>query len=258
MTTHNTEEIRVNKYLSSAGVCSRREADRIVEDGRVTIDDMPATTGMKVRPGQIVKVDGKPVQEQEETVILAVNKPRGVVCTTDRRWGDALLEDLVDYPTRVFNVGRLDKDSEGLILMTNQGDLLNRIMKAGNFHEKEYIVRVDRPYKEAFLKKMAAGVRLEELNRTTRKCKVTAEGPDTFRIVLTQGLNRQIRRMCSALGYEVKDLKRVRIMNVELGDLAPGKWRKLTAREEKDLMKGLEGSVNNTEHKFMQAKKKER
>ena len=229
------DALRINLYLSRAGICSRREADVLVTEGRVTIDGKTAGSGCKVMPGQVVCLDGRPVGPSAEKVILAVNKPRGVVCTTDRRWGDRILEDLVDCPGRVFSAGRLDKDSEGLILMTNQGDLVDRIMRSSHGHEKEYIVTVDREVDEAFLARLGQGVFLPELGVKTRPCKVRKTGSREFHMILTQGLNRQIRRMCRTCGYKVVRLIRIRIMNICLGDLPVGKWRYLTQQETKDL-----------------------
>ena len=231
---------RLNQFIASCGLCSRREADRLIEEGRVLVDGKRAVPGLKVTKENRILVDGKPLSGDEPpSMLIAVNKPPGYVCTTDRRWGDKLLCDLVKSPVRVFHMGRLDKDSEGLILMTNQGDLLNRIMKAGMYHEKEYLVKVDRKISKDFLKKLSEGVYLQELDVTTRPCTVTMESPYCFRIILTQGLNRQIRRMCSAFGYHVRELKRVRIMNILLGDLPAGKWRMLTADETKELYRQL-------------------
>lgn len=238
--------IRLNKYLGDAGVCSRREADRLIETGRVTVDGVPGQTGMRVRPGQTVLVDGQPVVRERELILLAVNKPAGVVCTTEKKWGDQTLEELVSYPSRVFSIGRLDKDSEGLILMTNQGDIVNKILKAGNDHEKEYVVTVDRKVTPQFLKKMSKGVYLRELEVTTKPCRVEMAGERRFRIVLTQGLNRQIRRMCQAFGYRVTRLVRVRIMNVELGKLPAGQYRHLSRAETSKLMSELKTSVNGS------------
>lgn len=237
-------EVRLNKYLSDAGLCSRREADRLIEAGKVLVDGQRAAQGQKVSRGQQVEVNGRRIEPEQEMILLAVNKPRGVVCTTDRRWGDRTIYDVVDYPKRIFSVGRLDKDSEGLLLMTNYGDILNKIMRAGNYHEKEYLVTVDRDITPDFLNKMAAGVYLEELGVTTRPCRVELAGKCQFRLVLTQGLNRQIRRMCEALHYRVKRLVRVRIMNIELGDLRPGEYRPLTRKEFARLQEQLRYSTN--------------
>ncbi len=234
------EPIRLNKYLSEQGICSRREADRLIEAGKVTIDGRCASMGEKVTGQELIVCDGKPVGAQAggkkvKPVLLLVNKPRGVVCTTSDKDRAPNVLDLIQYPARVYPVGRLDKDSEGLLLMTNQGDLANEIIHAGNLHEKEYLVTVDQPFNAAFLKKMREGVELKELGVTTRPCKVEAAGPKTFRIVLTQGLNRQIRRMCGELGYRVVTLKRVRIMNLQLGKLNTGDFRRATPKELEEL-----------------------
>lgn len=235
------EAIRLNKFLSESGVCSRREADRLIENGRVTVDGKEAVTGMKISPDQVIKVDGKVIGLQEEMVVLAVNKPRGIVCTEEKREPNNIIR-FLNYPTRITYAGRLDKDSEGLLLMTNNGDIINKMMRAGNFHEKEYVVTVDKPLTEEFLHKMSRGVPV--LDTVTRPCQIKKEGKNTFRIILTQGLNRQIRRMCEALGYRVVTLKRVRIMKIRLGDLKPGQYRKLTEKEIQDLSKMLEKSTN--------------
>lgn len=234
------EEIRLNKYLSEQGVCSRREADRLIEAGKVTIDGRRAEMGEKVTGQERIICDGKPVgkaagSKKAKPVLLVVNKPRGIVCTTSDKDRAPNVVDLIQYPARVYPVGRLDKDSEGLLLMTNQGELANEIMHAGNFHEKEYLVTVDQPFNAAFLKKMREGVELKELGVTTRPCKVEAAGVKTFRIILTQGLNRQIRRMCKTLGYGVLSIKRVRVANILLGKLNPGDIRAVTGAELKEL-----------------------
>lgn len=239
-----TGELRLNKYLSDAGYCSRRDADRLIESGRVTVDGVRAVTGMKIMPGQSVAVDGKRVAREQEMVLLAVNKPRGVVCTTDTRFGDRTIYDVLQYPKRVFSIGRLDKESEGLLLMTNNGDILNKIMRAGNYHEKEYLVTVDHDVTTEFLKKLAAGVYLPELNQTTRPCRVRLAGKNQFSIILTQGLNRQIRRMCERFHYKVTKLVRVRIMNIELGRLKPGEYRSVSRRELAALSEMLRTSRN--------------
>lgn len=235
------EAIRLNKFLSESGVCSRREADRIIENGRVTVDGKEAVTGMKISPDQVIKVDGKVISLQEEMIVLAVNKPRGIVCTEEKREPDNIIR-FLNYPTRITYAGRLDKESEGLLLMTNNGDIINKMMRAGNYHEKEYVVTVDKPLTEEFLRKMAKGVPI--LDTVTRPCRITKEGKKTFRIILTQGLNRQIRRMCEALDYQVVTLKRVRIMKIRLGDLKTGQYRKLTEKEIQDLSRMLEKSTN--------------
>lgn len=240
-------EIRLNKYLSEAGVCSRREADRMIEAGKVTVDGRRAMSGMRVSEGQRILVDGKAVEREKKMVLLAVNKPVGVVCTTDTRWGDVTVDQLLHYPKRIFYVGRLDKDSEGLLLMTNNGDILNKIMRAGNYHEKEYEVTVDKELTEDFLKRMAEGG-IPILDQVTRPCRVKKLGKKRFRIILTQGLNRQIRRMCEYLGYRVVRLVRVRIMNIRLEKLRPGEYREVTAEEQERLYEMLKTSRNHIEY----------
>lgn len=229
------EGIRINKFLSEAGVCSRREADRQVENGNVTIDGKIAVMGDRIFDGQKVCFMGKEVTLEEEKILIAVHKPAGIVCTAEKREKNNIV-DFIHYPKRIYPVGRLDKDSTGLILMTNQGELVNKIMRAGNMHEKEYIVTVNKPVTDAFLRGMSGGVPLVELGVTTRKCKVERLGKRKFKIILTQGYNRQIRRMCEYFGYRVEELQRVRIMNIHLGDLAPGTYRKLTTKEYTELM----------------------
>ena len=243
------EEIRLNKYLSEAGVCSRREADRLIEAGKVLVDGVPAVMGMKVRPDQEIVVGKKNVGTQrEERVLLAVYKPVGVICTTDQSEKRNIV-DYVGYPTRIYPIGRLDKESEGLILMTNDGSLVNRMMRSANGHEKEYLVTVQKPLTDAFLEQMAKGVRIRKvekgevlLDAVTKPCEVEKIGKNSFRIVLTQGLNRQIRRMCETLGYQVQSLKRVRVLNIELKGMRPGTWRKVTEREMEELAELLKGS----------------
>ena len=235
--------VRLNKYISEAGLCSRREADRLIEAGRVQVDGKTAVPGQKVSDNQEILVDGKSISKEEEMVLLAVNKTRGVVCTTDKRWGDQTVEELIHYPKRVFYMGRLDKDSEGLLLMTNNGEILNKMMRAGNYHEKEYLVRVNRPVTEAFLSGMAkGGIPVQE--QQTRPCNVEKTGERTFRIILTQGLNRQIRRMCEYFGYQVVKLKRIRIMNIMLGDLPTGSYREISREEQEELYRRIQGSSN--------------
>ena len=226
------EPVRLNKYLSEAGVCSRREADRLIESGKVTVDGQRAQTGMKICPGQEVRVGRKVVSRQDEMVVLAVNKPRGIVCTEEKRERNSIVR-FLDYPIRVTYIGRLDKDSRGLLLMTNNGDIINRMMRAANHHEKEYKVTVNHEITGEFLEKMAGGVAI--LDTVTRPCKVEKLGKYTFSIILTQGMNRQIRRMCEALGYEVKDLVRVRVMNIRLGSLREGEYREVTDEELDEL-----------------------
>lgn len=237
------EEIRLNKYLSEAGVCSRREADRLIEAGKVTVDGRPAVMGMRVDPtaAQII-VDGKPVEGGvPERVVLAVYKPAGVTCTTDKTDRTNIV-DYVGYPERIYPIGRLDKDSEGLILMTNDGSLVNKIMRSSNRHEKEYIVKVDKDITDEFLEKMSSGVRIRKvedgetvMDIVTRPCRISKTGRSSFRIILTQGLNRQIRRMCGTLGYRVTFLKRIRVMNIDLKGMRPGTWRKVTEAELAEL-----------------------
>lgn len=229
---------RINKFLSEAGVCSRREADKLIEEGRVTIDGVPAGFGFRVSEGAEVRVDGKRIQKQKQRVVLAFHKPVGIVCTTrDPRSKDKNIIEFIKYKKRVFPVGRLDKDSEGLILLSDDGDLSNRIMKARNFHEKEYQVKVDKPITENFIRKMAKGVLI--LGRKTRPCKIWKTSEKGFTIILTEGLNRQIRRMCESLGFRVVKLKRVRIMNIILGDLKLGEYRELEENEMAELWKGV-------------------
>ncbi len=226
-----TEGVRINKYLSEAGYCSRRQADQLVEEGRVEIDGKIALMGEKILPGQTVCVDGVQIEKEEEKILIAFHKPKGIVCTTGH-YKDNIIE-YIGYPKRIYPIGRLDKDSTGLILLTNQGEIVNRILKASNYHEKEYEVRVNKDLTRAFLDGMANGVPI--LDTVTRKCKIKATGRRSFRIILTQGLNRQIRRMCEYFDYRVVSLKRIRIMNIELGDLEVGKYRDLTDEERRKL-----------------------
>lgn len=237
-----TGPIRLNKYLSEAGVCSRREADRLIASGRVTVDGRPGETGMKVYPGQEVCVGKRVVSRQDEMIVLAVNKPAGIVCTEDRRERNSIVR-FLDYPVRVTYVGRLDKDSRGLLLMTNNGDIINKIMRAVNQHEKEYKVTVDHPLTSEFLERMAEGIPI--LDTVTRPCRVQKIGKYTFTIILTQGLNRQIRRMCEALGYQVKDLVRTRILNIELGTLKEGEYRRVSDEELDQLYARIKDSSND-------------
>lgn len=233
------EQIRLNKYLSDNGVCSRREADRLTEKGLITVNGEKAVLGMKIDPGARVCLRGKEVKRQEEKVLLAFHKPAGIVCTAEKREKNNVI-DFLKYPLRIFPVGRLDKDSTGLLLMTNDGELVNKIMRAGNYHEKEYIVQVNRPINQEFCRKMASGVPI--LDTVTRPCQVKKINDTTFQIVLTQGLNRQIRRMCETLGYRVVTLKRVRIMNIRLGNLKEGSYRKVQGREKEELLNMLTDS----------------
>lgn len=238
-----TQSVRLNKFLSEAGVCSRREADRLIEAGKVTVDGMLAVMGTKVNGDQVICVDGKVVSHNEKMVLLAFNKPVGIVCTAEKREKNNIV-DYINYPQRIFPVGRLDKDSQGLILMTNNGDIVNKMMRAHNKHEKEYIVEVNKPITEEFLKGMSKGVPI--LDTVTRECKVTRMGKTTFRIIITQGLNRQIRRMCEYFGYQVTKLERVRIMNIKLGNLPQGKYRNITEKELDELEKLIKNSSNIT------------
>ena len=241
---HFVGEMRINKFLSAIGYCSRREADRHIEAGEVRVGGALAGLGTVVRQGDIVSVGGVVVGSLDKVliqkpVLIAVNKPVGVVCTTGTKDRATNIVEMVDYPSRIYPIGRLDKDSEGLLLLTNRGDLVNPILKASNAHEKEYLVRVDKPLTEKFVNSMRRGVRLPELNVTTRPCKVRINDKTSFTIVLTQGLNRQIRRMCKELGYHVVSLKRVRIMNIRLGKLKPGTWRNVTPEESLELERQL-------------------
>ncbi len=231
--------VRINKFLSEAGVCSRREADRQIAAGNVRIEDHIAQMGECVLSGQHVYYQGTEVRKEEDRILLALYKPRGIVCTAEKREKDNVI-DFLNYPKRIYPVGRLDKDSEGLLLMTNQGELVNQIMRARNMHEKEYLVTVDHPVTDSLVRGLAGGVPLVELGVMTRKCKVERTGKYTFRIILTQGLNRQIRRMCEYFGFRVRKLVRVRIMNIMLGDLKPGEYRELTSQE----LRGLEALLH--------------
>jgi len=223
------KKTRINKYLSEVGYCSRRAADKLIDQGRVTINGVVPEMGTKISEGDEVHVDGKLISEsQEKPVYLAFNKPVGIVCTTDTRVEKDNIIDFINYPKRIFPIGRLDKPSEGLIFLTNDGDIVNKILRARNHHEKEYLVKVDKPVTEDFLRKMRSGVPI--LDTVTRKCEVEKIDNNQFKIILTQGLNRQIRRMCEYLDYRVKELKRVRIMNVQL-DIPIGKYRDLTKAE---------------------------
>jgi 23S rRNA pseudouridine2604 synthase len=225
--------VRLNKYISETGVCSRREADKWIEAGRVTCNGQPAVLGTQVAEGDQVCVDGGLIGQKKQRIYLALNKPVGIICTTEPHIEDNII-DHVGFAQRIFPVGRLDRDSEGLILLTNDGDIVNEILRSENNHEKEYVVTVDRPITDLALEMMAAGVKI--MGEMTKRSKVTRVNPQTFRIVLTQGLNRQIRRMCSALGYRAQRLQRVRIMNIRLGNLPAGQWRHLTQAEVAELM----------------------
>ena len=219
---------RLNKFIADSGYCSRREADRLIEEGRVLVDGREGVLGDKIYPGTRVTVDGKALSGEGEKVYLLLNKPRGIVCTADPREPMNVV-DYVNYPIRVFPVGRLDKDSEGLLLLTSDGEIVNRVLRAAGGHEKEYEVTIDRPVTPEFVSKMMAGVPI--LDTVTLPCKVRRTGERSFNIIIVQGLNRQIRRMCEALGANVTHLRRIRIMNLKLGNMKPGEWRELTLKE---------------------------
>jgi 23S rRNA pseudouridine2604 synthase len=228
--------MRINKYISESGICSRREADKMIESDRVKINGTLAEMGSKVQEHDEVTVDGKIVKRKSSNIYIALYKPVGITCTTDRNIRGNIV-DFVNHPERIFHIGRLDKDSDGLILLTNDGDIVNQILRSENNHEKEYIVTLDKPLTKEFLEKMSDGVPLD--NVITKKCKISKVSKDTFNIVLTEGRNRQIRRMCSYFDYTVVRLKRIRIMNITLGNLKIGEWRNLTEEELDALLKML-------------------
>lgn len=233
-------DISLNKYISETGFCSRREADKYIEQLRVTINGVEAMKGNRVAEGDIVLIDGEPINKKKKVAVyIALNKPKGITCTTDLKDKTNII-DFVKYKSRIFPIGRLDKRSEGLIFLTNDGDIVNKILRAGNQHEKEYIVMVDKPITVDFIQKMRNGVRI--LGTVTQKCFVKQEGTNRFKIILTQGLNRQIRRMCEALGYRVESLQRTRIMNITLSSLPPGKWRYFTPAEVSAINEMLKNS----------------
>lgn len=236
MSGTDTEGIRLNKYIASSGLCSRREADTLIESGKVTVNGSAAVQGTKIFEGDIVEVSGTRITPDDSMVYIAFNKPLGVTCTTDSRDPSNII-DYIGYKERIFPVGRLDKNSSGLILLTNDGSIVNKLLRSENAHEKEYLVTVNRPYDRNFIKAMESGVPV--LGQMTLPCRVTSVNDKTFRIILHQGLNRQIRRMCEYLGYKVIRLKRIRFMNIRLGDLEPGKWRYLTPEEKKKLLEGI-------------------
>lgn len=242
---------RLNKYISETGFCSRREADKLIDAGRVTINGKIPEMGTKVMPGDDVEIDNKPVRSKEKPIYIALNKPTGITCTTERDIPGNIV-DFIGHHKRIFPIGRLDKPSDGLIFLTNDGDIVNKILRAGNNHEKEYVVRVDKPITGEFLQKMAAGVPI--LDTVTLPCKVEKETKFSFRITLTQGLNRQIRRMCEALGYEVFKLRRVRIMNISLDGIPNGKWRYLSEEEIAEILAMCEGSVSTEDASKINAK----
>lgn len=238
----------LNKYISDSGFCSRREADRYIEECRVTINNIDAQKGNRVKEGDVVRIDGEPIKKKKAAVYLMLNKPKGVTCTTDLKDKTNII-DFINYKSRIFPIGRLDKLSEGLIFLTNDGDIVNKILRAGNGHEKEYTVSVDQPVSNEFIGKMRGGVKIQGV--VTNKCFVKQEGDNRFRIILTQGLNRQIRRMCEALGYRVTSLKRTRIMNITLSGLQPGKWRYFTAAEITALNEMLSNSSKTADAEGM-------
>lgn len=242
--TDNGDETRLNKFISEKGICSRREADKLIEQGRITINGSRAETGTKVLPGDEVRLDGKLLSKREELVYIVLNKPVGITCTTEKKIKGNVV-DFINFPKRIFPIGRLDKDSQGLLLLTNDGDIVNKILRAGNNHEKEYIVTVDKPISNEFIYTMSKGVKI--LDTVTKECYVKKEGKFVFRIILTQGLNRQIRRMCEALGYSVVKLERIRIMNVNLDTLPIGKWRYLTKSELTKINQLISNSIKTEE-----------
>ncbi|MCI6693769.1 MULTISPECIES: 23S rRNA pseudouridine(2604) synthase RluF [unclassified Clostridium] len=237
-------QVRLNKFISETGYCSRREADKLIEEGRVTIDGLKAVMGMKVNINANVRVDGKSLKKEDKLVYIALNKPIGITCTTEKKVRGNIV-DFVNHEKRIFPIGRLDKDSQGLILLTNDGDIVNKILRAGNNHEKEYIVTVDKPIDTKFIDSMSNGVKI--LGTITKKCIVNKINERTFRIILTQGMNRQIRRMCEALGYNVTKLNRIRIMNIKLGNLKIGSWRNLSSEELKKLNSLISTSIKTKE-----------
>lgn len=222
---------RLNKYLAECGICSRREADKLIEQGRVKLNGKAAVSGMQVQAGDCVELNGKRVLPLNSKVVLAYNKPIGITCTEKDKHAEKTITDAIKYPIRLTYAGRLDKESDGLIIMTNDGELIQQMMKGINHHEKEYIVKVNKDITEEFIFNMAQGVYLKELEQTTRPCKIEQLGKYTFKIILTQGLNRQIRRMCQCFGYQVKSLTRIRVMNIELGKLKSGEYREITGKE---------------------------
>ena len=227
-----TNTSRINKYIASSGLCSRREADRLIEEGRVTVNGIVAESGMQVCDDDVVLVDGKNIIPEANDIYIAFNKPLGITCTTDSRDPSNII-DYIGYPERIFPIGRLDKNSSGLILLTNDGSIVNTLLRAENNHEKEYQVTVDRPYDDKFVKEMQTGVPV--LGQITLPCKITRVSARVFKIILHQGLNRQIRRMCEYEGYKVVKLRRIRFMNINLGTLGTGQWRYLTAKEVNEL-----------------------
>ena len=239
----------LNKYISETGFCSRREADKYIEQRRVTINGQVAIKGNRVLPGDTVEVDGEPLKKKDKIVYIVFNKPVGITCTTDLKDKDNIIS-FINYKSRIFPVGRLDKPSEGLIFLTNDGDIVNKILRAGNNHEKEYVVTVDKPINGEFIHKMGNGVKI--LDTVTKKCVVKQEGKNRFRIILVQGLNRQIRRMCQVLDYNVQTLKRVRIMNITIANLPAGKWRYFTPEEIKTIESNVSFSVKTADGSYFE------
>lgn len=232
--------MRINKYLSAQGVCSRREADRLLEAGRITVDGVTAMCGQQVDDNSVICIDGSRISDEKpQDVLMAFNKPRGIVCTTTDNQGKNNIVDYIGYDKRIYPVGRLDKDSDGLILLTNNGEITDKILRSVNGHEKEYVVKVNKKITDTFLKSMADGVYLKELDVTTKPCSISRINNYTFRIILTQGLNRQIRRMCQESGYKVESLTRIRIMNIELGGLKTGEYRIIEGKEKSMLYESL-------------------
>ena len=237
----------LNKYISETGFCSRREADNYIDQGRVTINETVAIKGNRVNEGDVVEIDGEPIRKKVNTVYIVFNKPPGITCTTDLKDKSNIIS-FINYKSRIFPIGRLDKPSEGLIFLTNDGDIVNKILRAGNNHEKEYVVTVNKPVTGDFVHKMSNGVKI--LDTVTKKCFVKQEGKNRFRIILVQGLNRQIRRMCTALGYEVETLRRTRIMHISLHNLPLGKWRYFTPDEIKMMEISLARSIKTADSSF--------
>ena len=247
----NQQSTNLNKFISSTGICSRREAEKLIVAGRVTINGKPTELGNRVFDGDIVKIDGRALKQKPKTLYIAFNKPVGIVCTTDSRERNNIIN-YINHPERLFPIGRLDKPSEGLIFLTNDGDIVNKILRAGNNHEKDYVVKVDKPITDDFIKKMSNGIPI--LGTITKKCKVKKISTYTFQIVLTQGLNRQIRRMCEYLGYDVLKLQRTRIMNVKLDALKIGDWRELSEKELSEI-NAMVATSSKTEEASIDAQK---
>lgn len=251
----NKQSTNLNKFISSTGICSRREAEKLITAGRVTINGKPTQLGNRVFDGDVVKIDGRPLKSKPKTLYIAFNKPVGIVCTTDSKERNNIVK-YINHPERLFPIGRLDKPSEGLIFLTNDGDIVNKILRAGNNHEKDYLVTVDKAITDDFINKMSNGIPI--LGTVTQKCKVTKVSTKVFQIVLTQGLNRQIRRMCEHLGYEVTKLKRTRIMNVNLDKLAIGQWRELTSVELTEINRMVASSSKTEEASMVMQKEKKK